>query len=411
MTKISIGKMGYVEENTYGIREVPTEFRRFGNYVSMQFPDEAVNPLIKMLASSFMPAQLEYNDITVEFTIIAALIDPQVLSYLGVSVTTTDTTSGDPRYRHQFAPVIPAQAFTPPSLTCHLEIYDEDGNWLNSIDVAGTKLKETKIKHVFGDENGVSIELTMSGQRIMDSGVTTTLLGQTSGSTADPEGVQGANFANRTTESPKGSVPAKADVDGLSFTLRAANGYETDSQIFHVNPATSNVVDIGGIIDLTNTTAETYGTVTSAGTDLTSKYKGFEITLTYEYGTSRQVRSGTNNFGAPINPYVMNQLVKVASVGLVLTVDTDDTMYALQRNKYKKIKNQSIYIRIEKFNDATDWIAFCFAPLLGATPSNLYIDLTADFPFLAIDNAFPFSWNCKDFNTIVGNDFATLRAI
>lgn len=411
-TTIVKGKRGYVDETNFALRDVPTEFQLFGNGLEdSKLPKEKVTPLMKQLSSSFVATSIKVDAKTVEFTFTYQLVDGKDISYIAAVIATTDNqVAGTPDYKHLVTPVLPSQAYSLPSRTVHIELYDENDNFLRSLDVCGCLVKTLEIKHVLDDADGVVVVETYIGQRITTNSPTTNLLGLTSTSVQDPELVEGQYYANSVADaSNKGSAASDSDTDTLSFILRAGAGYATNTQPFKVQKSNVDAINIGGTIQLDDQTPATFGTV-SGGTNLTAYFKSFGIKIDFIYKESRPDRSGTNNNGATISNYLMNALVESCNISTVLQLDTDTAAFDLMLDGLKDEINNALYILVEKFNDAGDWIAFCLAPVSG-TVNNVHIDLEATFPFISNTDYYTFTYACKDINAIVGNDFSVLRAV
>ena len=408
-----IGKLGYVLESVFARRNVPTVFQRFGNVYNIDnIPRETVNTFKQQHSSLFLPADIQYTDREVKVVIKYQLIDAKETSFVGITPTTSDTVTGNPRYRHKTTIVKPSEAFTLHSRTLHLELFDSSGTFQVAMDVAGMQTRNIQIEHKVGDVSGVVVTETLVGQRVINDNPTTNLFGKNTGTTPDVENVQGQYYANRITNANRGSAPAQSVLDSLEFLLRAAVGYETASQPFHISKANTNVVNIGGTVELTTNTSDNYGKVTSGGTDLTQYYAGFIINIGINFTEDRPQRSGYNNYGNPIQPYIMNALVQGVTVGLVLLLDSVPITLALEIEKYKGTINQPIYLRIEKFNDTNDWLAFVFSPDNTTDPiRNLPVDLKAKLDALNLEGISSFTYDCKDITQIAGNAFSVHRAL
>lgn len=419
MTQIIYGTRGYVEELNFALRDQPTEFRYFGNIPagsSSKMPKERVTPLMKQISSKFVASSIKYDDIHVEFAFEYQLVDGKELSYIDNAITSTDNqVAGVPDWKHTVEVVDPANAYSLPSRTIHIELYDELGAFVRALDVIGCLIKSIEIKHVIDDPDGVKVIETFIGQRITNNNPTSNLLGAVAGAVADPEGVQGDNYADSIAVAApnSGSAASDSDSDGLSFVFRAGSGYATNPQPFKVSKASVNSINVGGTLQMDPATPATYGTVTSSGTpgDLKSYYKAFGIKVDFTYKESRPDRAGTNNFGSSISPYLMNALVQTASIVTTLQLDTDSAVLDMNLDKYKQDRTKSIFYKVEKFNDAGDWIAFCFAPHTSGAIQNVNFDFDGDFDFLSIQEFYTFSWACKDLVIVIGNDFSTLRAV
>lgn len=417
MTIIIKGLIGYEPNETgLGVRAVPTVFWKFGNVIGeYDLPEEFVNTIRKRVSSLFTASHIEYDEIEVEFDISYQLIDGKELSFIDDIITATDNTSaGDPDYKHTIVPMLPSAGFSLPTRTVHIEVFQQDGTFIMACDVAGCLTKKLEINYAIAKEGEgvVIVKETLRSQRVIwsDPAPESNLYGATTGSVADPEGVQGQYYANRITNASQGSAPAQSIADTLSFLLRAATGYESDSKPFVVNPANANMVNIGGTLQLSAATPATYGTVSSGGLDLTTYLTGFGITIEIIYKETRVDRSGTNNYGADISEYLQHALIEDIVIGCTLALDTDSVVLAKQLDSFKKIKTNPIYIRIEKINNANDWIAFCFSPVSG-TVNNVQTSLKSKFAFLQTMGFSTYSYDCKDITMIVGNAFTTLRAL
>jgi len=208
---------------------------------------------------------------------------------------------------------------------------------------------------------------------------------------------------------PAGSAALDSISDGVSFTSRVGTYYETDPDPFYLKKTSTFQFEIGGTIDLTSS-SNTLGETDEGGTDLTSIYRGMDLTFTFNYKKSRAQRNGYTNYGVSSRAYLKNAFAESISINLAVVVDANSTSSALELNKYKQVTNKAIFLKFQKIRDSGDWFALCFAPTSGS-PENVFTDLSADFPFLTISNFFQFTWECTYFNCVVANDFSALRGV
>ena len=395
---ITTGILGYTEETTYAVRKNPADgqLRRFGIETSpWKMPKEKVTPNVQMVASSFDPQTLTYGDRLVEFKHEYYLVDAKELSYIG-QVTTTDTTTPDKR--HRITPTEPSQAFVNDSRTIHCET----AGVVTKVDIAGCLTTNLELSSVKGDPRGVLIKEDFIGQRIVDDNVTTNLLGHSgSETTQDPEGVQGVNVANDLDNASPGSHP----ITFSTADFRTANGYETAPKAF-IWP-TTGAVNIGGTITMTD--GDSLGNL-SGGTDLTSSCSKWTIKIGHEYEFYRPNRTGTNNYGKSIQPYIFGARLKSRTITSVFELDPDSTVMGLFVDGMKETSTNELYIKVQKSNDSNDWIVFAFKPTSGTT-SNIYVDWDGSVTYKAITNKHLVGFQNKNINIIAGNEFDTLRSL
>ena len=212
-----------------------------------------------------------------------------------------------------------------------------------------------------------------------------------------------------------GCKPADSLSDSLDYTLRVANGYETNPDTFTINVTSTNQVIVDPVLDLTGVDtdahAASYGTYSSGGTDLTGHLMAVTLTITFTYGEDRAIRPGYNNNGATISPYIMNLLLKTSKVALEITVDDDSTMHDLEDHKLSKTKDDVLFVRFVKTKNANDWFAFILAHSDGSTATNLYSKTDSETTFKVATNSLKFTWEGLDLTIAIGNAFATLLSV
>lgn len=417
MTTIVSGIIGTIDETTYGVRVDPTDgdsaVHRLGHEESdIPYPTEHHTIINKIVSTSFGSAVMRIDGVEVSLEITYRLIDGKQLSYIGKVTTINNTVAGDPDYKHQIDILKPSDGFVLDSRTVHIEIYDASGTLLDAIDMIGSVDNNVKVHYNAKSAKGILVTEKFLGQRVTKKSVTptTNMYGQSSGSTPDPEGVTGDNVANRIDEASAGASPVIVGTNGVTHSLRAGAGYASNGQPFVINKSTSNAVNIGGTIQTDSGTPSTFGTLTSGGTDLKTLLEGFEINIDFTFNTDRVDRPGTNNYNKSLKHYIQYPLVDFVTIGLILQLASDSVAHGLDVDALKNTINNAIYILVEKFNDANDWIAFIFQPFSGNT-ENIQIDLTEKFPFLLNSDNIKLAYQCKDLVIIVGNAFSTLRAI
>lgn len=350
VTTVTTGTVSYFDEDTYAVRKVNTASRRFGMESGhFDVPAEARNTIRQKVSSLFGANKISYGDVGVEFPLEYVLIDARELSY-GIDYQSGSTSGSDP-YTHVISEQTPALAFTLPSRTIHTEL----AGITKQIDAAGCLLKDQEVKLAVTDPAGFRVKDTYIGQRVISSdNVVSNLFGATSGigqPNEDMEFSVGANAATtvlKATGQDGGSLP---NVIGEP-SFRAA--YQNNPRPF-ILPTTGAIV-YGGSANLATG-------VNTGGTDITSAVKGLGMRTKFTYEFVRPNRSGTNNYGKPIQPYIMGGYITDRQYELSLILTPIQSVIDLFENPQLESLSDELFIKGVKDNNAADTISFMFASL------------------------------------------------
>lgn len=389
------GTWGYNDEAIYAVRVAAAASRRFGNEIgSIRIPREKRAIVNRKVSSSFDSNSKSYSDAEVKFPVDYSLVDLRELSYNSASISSVGT---DPTL-HLMDLVEVSEAFTLPSRTFHAEW----GGVAKRIDVAGCLLENQKINYAVKDPRGVRITDNFIGQRrTTTENVVSNLFGATSGigqANEDMEFSVGANASDtvlKATGNDGGSLP---NILGDSV-LRLP--YATNPQPFIVNKGLANQIVVGG----TGTLAD--GTV-AGGTDLTSALSGFGIEITNQYSFSRPDRAGTTNYNKSIQPYIQGAFLEERTLTVALVLDpTSDTLSFFEDPQLETLSNE-IYIKVQKADDAADWIALMFTS--SGTQYNPQEDYEGMFGFVEDTQFDTIGWQPNKLRIAGENAHTVLRA-
>ena len=129
-----------------------------------------------------------------------------------------------------------------------------------------------------------------------------------------------------------------------------------------------------------------------------------------EYDFVRPNRTGTNNYGKSIQPYIYGGRLKSRSITSIFELDPTSTVMGLYDDGLLQTSTSELYIKVQKSAVQNDWIVFAFKPTSGTT-SNLFLDWDGSIGYKAITNKHLLSFHNKNLNIIAGNAFDTLRSL
>lgn len=399
-----VGDAGFVKEVTSNVREVPTEFRRFGNAVKINFPYEEPNFIAKMASSQFMPYLLAIQDKSVTLRVTMQVVDPLILCYMTALSAVSDGTVIDTSYyNHAWAPLTKDVAFETQPFTVHCDFYTSTAKSAiaNSMDVIGCHITRLRLYDAVDSGKGLYLDIDILGQRITDKNATTNLLGETSGANADAEGVTGANVANRITNASRGPIPANP-IDDAGIDYKFRTNYENNPQGYFFKQSVANSLNIGGTITFTSINSSGYGEISAGtGTDLSSKYAGFEWTISFDVSKDPIKRPGFTNYGVDISEYPQYILVKqISNRSLKIILNDDSVSYnATILPTLQGTDSNAIYLKFVKANDSSNFLALCFAPTSGTVQNKLKSN-NAVLPVTVQTNYFEQVWDFKDINFV-----------
>ena len=354
------GTWGYIDEVTYAVRVAAAASRRFGNdNESMAVPKEKRAIINRKVSSSYDSNSKSYGNVEVKFPVNYSLVDLRELSYNSASISS----AGSAPTLHLMDLVAVSEAFTLPSRTFH----SEWAGITKRSDVAGCLLENQAINYAVIDPNGVQIKDSFVGQRVITSDNLASNL--FNNETEDMEFSKTATVATvlKATGQSGGSAPNSIGASVLRST------YATNPQPFVIKKGTANQVVVGGTGNLAA------GTVTG-GTDLTDELSGFGINIANEYDFSRPSRAGFTNYGKTIQPYIQGALLQDRTMTVALVLDpTSDSLSFFEDPQLEKLDNE-IFIKVQKADDATDWISFMFTS--SGSQYNPQEDYTGNFGFI-----------------------------